>query len=220
MKKAIQDNPTRWAITVPLWVLLCISGSSYIIWNQKKKDIPKTKHKTLEVTVTDLDTGYSLSGSRELTKEYSVYDIMGIQNNNPCKSFMPIIGTVDQVVRFAISKIGYPYVWAGKGLSTDQYDCSSFVQAAFSKANIILPRTAYEQSKVGMEVSLNNLKKGDVLFFLTNKKRGLPVTHVAIYMGNGKMIHTNTKSKPLRIENFDTNSRYRRLFVVARRYIR
>jgi len=88
---------------------------------------------------------------------------------------------------------GGKYVWGG---TTPQgFDCSGYVQYLYKKQNVNLPRTAFAQSKRGKVVSMSKLKKGDLLFFLTDKKRGIPITHVGIYLGDGRFIHAASKKK-------------------------
>jgi len=109
---------------------------------------------------------------------------------------------------------GGKYVWGG---TTPQgFDCSGYVQYLYKKHNINLPRTAWAQSKKGEEVDINNLQKGDLLFFLTDKKRGIPVTHVGIYLGNGKFIHAASKKKGIIISPIH-HGYYAKKFVSARR---
>ncbi len=109
---------------------------------------------------------------------------------------------------------GGKYVWGG---TTPQgFDCSGYVQYLYKKHNVNLPRTAYAQSKRGEAVDINNLQKGDLLFFLTDKKRGIPVTHVGIYLGNGKFIHAASKKKGIIISPIH-HGYYANKFVSAKR---
>jgi len=113
--------------------------------------------------------------------------------------------------------LGGKYVWGGthpKG-----FDCSGYTQYIYKKEGVSIPRTAYEQSKVGKEVSRYDLKKGDLLFFLTDKSRGIPVTHVGMYIGEGKFIHAASKRKGIIITSLE-ESRYASLFVKATRIIK
>lgn len=113
--------------------------------------------------------------------------------------------------------LGGKYVWGGthpKG-----FDCSGYTQYIYKKEGVDIPRTAYEQSKVGKEVSRFRLKKGDLLFFLTDKSRNIPVTHVGMYIGDGKFIHAASKRKGIIITSLD-DSRYSLLFVKATRIIK
>ena len=112
---------------------------------------------------------------------------------------------------------GENYVWGGT--KPNAFDCSGYTQYLYRKEGVELPRTAYEQSKVGKEVSRFELKKGDLLFFLTDKSRGIPVTHVGMYLGHDKFIHAASKKKGIITSSF-SKSRYSRLFVTARRIIK
>lgn len=109
---------------------------------------------------------------------------------------------------------GGRYVWGGT--TPEGFDCSGYVQYLYKKNNISLPRTAWAQSQKGEVVELENLEKGDLLFFLTDKKRGIPVTHVGIYIGNGNFIHAASKKKGIIISPL-THGSYAKTFVSARR---
>ena len=109
---------------------------------------------------------------------------------------------------------GGRYVWGGT--TPEGFDCSGYVQYLYRKHNVNLPRTAWAQSKKGEVVEIENLQKGDLLFFLTDKKRGIPVTHVGIYMGNGNFIHAASKKKGIIISPL-THGSYAKTFVSARR---
>lgn len=118
----------------------------------------------------------------------------------------------------AISKkyLGDPYVWGGTDPRTGM-DCSGYTKYVYKKVGITIPRTAYEQSKIGHEVSLQDLKKGDLLFFLTDKKRGIPITHVGIYLDHGKFIHAASTKKGIIISNL--KGYYKKAFRLAKRVI-
>ncbi|MEN8726863.1 MAG: C40 family peptidase [Sulfurovum sp.] len=109
---------------------------------------------------------------------------------------------------------GGKYVWGGT--TPEGFDCSGYVQYLYKKHDINLPRTAWEQSKKGQIVERDNLQKGDLLFFLTDKKRGIPITHVGIYIGNGNFIHAASKKKGIIISPL-THGSYAKTYVSARR---
>ncbi len=112
---------------------------------------------------------------------------------------------------------GGKYIWGGT--TPKGFDCSGYVQYLYKKSKINLPRTAWAQSKRGMPVDKKNLEKGDLLFFLTDKKRGIPVTHVGIYIGNGEFIHAASKKKGIIISPI-THGHYADTFVSARRVLK
>ncbi|MFF0747758.1 NlpC/P60 family protein [Streptomyces sp. NPDC004267] len=82
---------------------------------------------------------------------------------------------------FARAQIGKPYVWGATGPSS--YDCSGLTQAAWRAAGVTLPRTTWDQVKVGTRVATADLLPGDLVFFYDD------ISHVGIYIGGGKMIH-------------------------------
>lgn len=91
----------------------------------------------------------------------------------------------------ALDKIGSPYRWGAAG--PNAFDCSGLVKWSFAQAGILLPRTSRAQSTVGTPVSKANLQPGDLVFFYS------PVSHVAIYIGGGKVVHASTSSSPVKI---------------------
>jgi len=113
----------------------------------------------------------------------------------------------------AKTHLGGKYVWGGTNPNFGA-DCSGFTQYIYKKQNINLPRTAFGQSQVGQRINPSALQKGDLLFFLTDKKRGIPVTHVGMYLENGNFIHAASKDKGIIITPL---SKYAKRFVVAKR---
>jgi cell wall-associated NlpC family hydrolase len=91
----------------------------------------------------------------------------------------------------ALGKIGVPYVWGAVGPKA--FDCSGLVLWSFNKVGISLPRTSKAQSQVGKPVKKSELRPGDLVFFYT------PVSHVGIYIGNGKFVHASEPGKPVKI---------------------
>jgi len=109
---------------------------------------------------------------------------------------------------------GGKYVWGGT--TPKGFDCSGYVQYLYKKHNVNLPRTAWAQSKKGLSIDKEDLQKGDLLFFLTDKKRGIPITHVGIYIGDGEFIHAASKKRGIIISPI-THGSYAKTFVSARR---
>lgn len=98
-----------------------------------------------------------------------------------------------KVIDFAEAQMGKPYVWGATG--PDSYDCSGLTQAAWKTAGISLPRTTWDQVKVGATVKTADAKPGDLVFFYDD------ISHVGIYIGNGKMIHAPKPGANVRIES-------------------
>lgn len=114
--------------------------------------------------------------------------------------------------------LGKKYVWGATGPRT--YDCSGFTQKIYRDAGINIPRVSRDQAKVGQYVSFNNLKKGDLVFFDTHKKRTGKVTHVGIYLSDGNFIHASSGAKKIVIFNFNDKSFYKKRFLWARRVVK
>lgn len=105
-----------------------------------------------------------------------------------------------RVVDVAMRFVGLPYVWGGgniNGPTMGGFDCSGLTSfAMFAATGIVLPRTSETQWHIGVEVPLSEAKPGDLLF--GNWQEGGP-GHVAIYVGNGQMLHAPTTGDVVRI---------------------
>lgn len=93
----------------------------------------------------------------------------------------------EQAVAIALEAKDTPYIWGGNDLNTGA-DSSGFVQAVYKKLGYELPRTSKEQYKACSEVSLDSLLPGDLVFYSTDGTD--EITHVALYVGNGQIIHS------------------------------
>lgn len=100
------------------------------------------------------------------------------------------------LVNYAKQFLGNPYVWGGTSL-TNGADCSGFVQSIFKQYGVSLPRTSVSQSQSGTKISLSEAKPGDLIFY----DKGGAVNHVAIYIGNGQVIHASNPRTGIRISN-------------------
>ncbi|MFE4493889.1 C40 family peptidase [Streptomyces niveus] len=99
----------------------------------------------------------------------------------------------EKVLAFARAQIGKPYVWGATGPSS--YDCSGLTGAAWKAAGVQLPRTTWDQVKVGKRVATADLLPGDLVFFYDD------ISHVGIYKGDGKMIHAPKPGANVREES-------------------
>lgn len=110
------------------------------------------------------------------------------------------------VVSYAKKFVGNPYRWGGESL-TRGADCSGFVKAVYRHFGKKLPHSSYSLRKVGKRVSgLKNAKAGDIICYSG---------HVAIYMGNNKIVHASNPRTGIKISN---NARYRRIVAIRRIY--
>lgn len=103
-------------------------------------------------------------------------------------------------VNTALAQVGDPYVWGASG--PDAFDCSGLTQYAYSAAGISLPHSSGMQARMGAPVSRDQLQPGDLIFFYS------PVSHVAMYIGNGQMVHASTSGQPVKVVNVDSMPGY------------
>ncbi|WP_243737517.1 C40 family peptidase [Blastococcus xanthinilyticus] len=95
----------------------------------------------------------------------------------------------------ALAQIGDPYVWGAGG--PNAFDCSGLTSYAYAAAGVMLPHSSRSQSQMGRPVSRGELQPGDLLFFYS------PVSHVAMYIGNGQMVHASTSGQPVKVASID-----------------
>ena len=113
----------------------------------------------------------------------------------------------------AISLTGVKYKYGGTSPDTG-FDCSGFVRYVFSQAaNLTLPPTARAISQIGKSVQKNELQPGDLVFFNTLKSA---FSHVGIYVGDNKFIHSPRAGGTVRVENMQ-NSYWAKRFNGAQR---
>ena len=105
------------------------------------------------------------------------------------------------IVDYAKQYIGNPYVYGGNSL-TNGIDCSGFTQQVFGNNGISLARTAAEQSQGGQDVSMDDLQAGDLLFY----DNGGYVGHVAIYCGDGTVVHASNEETGITVSDVDYSS--------------
>lgn len=100
---------------------------------------------------------------------------------------------LNKIIKESNTYLGTPYLWGGT--TKNGIDCSAFVKNVYLSVGIKLPRVSRNQAKVGKTVPLDTIRKGDLIFFETDKNRPNTVSHVGIYLGNGKLIHASSKNK-------------------------
>ena len=105
----------------------------------------------------------------------------------------------ESMLEFASQFIGNPYVWGGTSL-TDGADCSGFVMSVFANFGYELPRVAAAQYSASQKRDLSQMEVGDLVFY------GSGISHVALYIGDGKVVHALNSNKGIVITdyNYDT----------------
>jgi len=121
----------------------------------------------------------------------------------------------EELVKTARRFIGVPYRWGGT--DTDRgFDCSGLTMVCYRLNGLNLPRVSRNQFQAGRWVPKRELQKGDLVFFAT--KGGKRVTHVGMYIGDGRFIHSPRTGQTVRIEKL-SNSFFAKTYVGGRTYL-
>lgn len=105
------------------------------------------------------------------------------------------------VCQYAKEFLGNPYVWGGTSL-TNGADCSGYVMGIFKKYGVSLPHSSVAQANCGTTISVSEAQPGDLVFYGNGKS----INHVAIYIGNGQVIHASSPKTGIRISNVSYRS--------------
>ena len=121
----------------------------------------------------------------------------------------------DGILETARRFIGLPYRWGGSS-AAHGFDCSGLTTAVYQLNGLNLPRTSAAQFRTGTPVARENLSPGDLVFFFTSGGRN--VSHVGIYAGEGRFIHSPGRGKAVR-EDFLSASYYKARYAGARTHL-
>lgn len=156
------------------------SGSNSSTGSNSNTSVSNAYNIVLEELKSHIGSQYAYGGSGELVTNAS---IQTLKNRFPDYASA---GKYDTL---------YQYVDSGVRM----FDCSGFMQWGFSKANISIGRTTYDQIKSGVEVSLDSVQPGDLLFYSN-------LGHVGMYIGNNQWIESPNSGKTIRITNVPWSS--------------
>ena len=110
------------------------------------------------------------------------------------------VGHREEIAQFAVQFVGNPYVYGGTSL-TNGADCSGFVMSVFKEFGYDLPRVAAAQYEASRKKDISQMETGDLVFYGAGG-----INHVALYIGNGKVVHALNSNKGIVITdyNYDT----------------
>lgn len=116
--------------------------------------------------------------NRRNTQNINPYASQGINVNIPDN--IDTSELIKNIINITSQQIGIPYLWGGT--TSGGFDCSGLLYYSFGKAGVNIPRVAKDQQKYCQKITYNELKPGDLVFWNN------PATHVALYVGEGKII--------------------------------
>lgn len=200
------------------------SGVSYDVLSNIKSitdNVDKNFKYISSEIVTTSDVGYyTVNGSLNTnivgtnTIEVKAVDSIG---NVSIKTFSVIVtsnGKEQSIKNTAYSLLGIPYVYGGNNPSG--FDCSGFVQYVYGVNGLKIGRSATDQYYNGYEVSYNNIRVGDIIVWGYGPDS---ITHTAIYVGNGLMIHASTPGEGVIINTVNGWGDYTNVHIVSIRRI-
>jgi cell wall-associated NlpC family hydrolase len=101
-----------------------------------------------------------------------------------------------RAIQYALGEVGKPYVWGATG--PNAYDCSGLMLRSYEAAGITLPRVARQQYWAGAHVPVRQAQPGDLLFWGYDTSNPDSIHHVAMYLGNGRIVEAANQTVPLR----------------------
>jgi cell wall-associated NlpC family hydrolase len=162
---------------------------------QRSVDEISAKQKDLEAKIADYQRQYAALSApqQEEVSRAHAGEAVAVPSGVVAPS-----GAAQVAVDTALAQVGDPYVWGAGG--PNSFDCSGLTQYAYSAAGVSLPHSSRSQSQMGTAVPVSELQPGDLLFYYS------PTSHVAMYVGNGQMVHASTAGKPVQVVSFNSMS--------------
>ncbi len=110
-------------------------------------------------------------------------------------------------IKFALGQQGKPYQWGALTNQKDSYDCSSLMLQSYREAGVTLPRVSRQQFQAGAMLPVKDAKPGDLLFWAYDTSNPATIHHVAMYLGDGKIVEAQQTGVPVHIRpvNFTEN---------------
>lgn len=113
---------------------------------------------------------------------------------------------IQTAIAAARSRLGWPYVWGGESEKEGGYDCSGLLQYAFGVAGVRLPRVAADQARAGWIIPFKQAQPGDLLIWAHDPTAPGYISHIALYIGGGKMIAAPRRGTVVQVQNVYFNN--------------
>lgn len=156
----------------------------------------------MKQTKTTIDR--SAAGAREELQQLKAEDRARVRAEAPSRggqrvqdlADVPASGRGAVAVRFALQQVGDRYVYGAAG--PDSWDCSGLTMRAWEAAGVQLPHQSRMQMEQGTPVSISDLRPGDLVAYYS------PISHIGMYIGNGKLVHAANPSRPVEVVPVDS----------------
>lgn len=156
-------------------------------WSTSNKKVVKVKKGVLTPVSVGMATVTAKVSGKSYTCKVTVADYTGMSIEQK------------QVVSYALKYVGNRYRYGGTSL-TNGTDCSGFTYSVYRNFGYDMKRTAYQQLCDTKSVKKKNLKPGDLIFYGSSKRS---CSHVALYIGNKKVVHASTESTGIVVSDYD-----------------
>jgi len=197
LKKLVALNPNSKSLRAGQKIVLAKAAGP----SQKQTSFPEDQQEdVVDDTNADADNVASNDGDVEEETDHGEDFLTGVYRFVTGEEFLgkwKSTNEMDRLIQKASGFLGVRYRLGGT--TKRGIDCSALVQNVYRSFNVNLPRVARDQSKVGVEVDIDELEKGDLVFFNTNRYLG----HVGIYIGNNEFIHASSRTRRVRIDSMD-----------------
>jgi cell wall-associated NlpC family hydrolase len=204
-------NRTNWSFgagaAMPLVGAIDIFGESR--WRMSQYMLPSARGALSPTTEFRVGLSFHVGGLTNGGRSAS-RGTRGTRGSSSAPATIPTTGrypgtttsaSASRVLNTAEQYIGVPYTWGGSSPNSG-FDCSGFVQYVFNKQGVRLPRTSREQAQVGQSLSPDwrAISAGDLVMFAENGK----ISHVAIYAGRNRIIHSSSSGGGVRYDDLST----------------
>ncbi|MEO0249971.1 MAG: NlpC/P60 family protein [candidate division WOR-3 bacterium] len=198
----LSTGQTGWILSRYLAPSRVVRQRSSSAWatSQKKPDKQVSKSKRTRPAVASTGKSHRIRRARD-HKPAGKAEVVSV----------PKQAQGNPILRTALSLRGQPYRYGGT--TSRGFDCSGFTRYLYSKYGRNLPHSSAAQARVGKPVPKHHLRPGDLVFFRT---RGRRISHVGVYIGNGKFIHASSARGRVRVDSLEKGY-YKKRYAGARR---
>ena len=194
---AVKLNKTKIVLEMSSTYNLKVNNATgKVTWSSADKNVVRVKDGLLTPVAVGSTKVTAKVNGKKYTCKVTVIDYTGMSNEQKA------------VVSYALKYVGNKYRYGGSSL-TKGTDCSGFTMAVYKKFGYSLYHNAYQQLKDTKTVKMKNIQPGDLIFYGRSKKS---CSHVALYIGNGKVVHASTESTGIVVSDYN----YRKYVGVGR----